>query len=299
VGQEIDTIKALIAEHLGGIPNSHLYDGLTSIYDLARQCFGGTIALREHFRCVPDIIEFSNRLSYDGEIRPLRSPDTALRPHVVEYVVDAGTVSGREGKTNFAEARVVAALVKAVTELPEYAGKTIGAITLLGDEQAALIQDLTVGLVGAVELDHRRFVAGNSAQFQGDERHVVFLGCTPDDRVDAPGPARPTVRLVRLRFEAAQSPPRPPLSVADWTNQLRGVRDLALGFGGQGSPCLSVCRRRPARGTRVFHQREPIPCARHQYRRSSDREDLHDAARASPSHAARGRGVRPRGCPAT
>jgi very-short-patch-repair endonuclease len=29
--------------------------------------------------------------------------------------------------------------------------------------------------VGAVELEHRRFVAGNSAQFQGDERDVVFL----------------------------------------------------------------------------------------------------------------------------
>ena len=72
VGQQIDAIKALIAEHLGGIPNDHLYDGLTSLYDLARQCVGGTIALREHFRCAPDIIEFSNRLSYSGEIR-LRS----------------------------------------------------------------------------------------------------------------------------------------------------------------------------------------------------------------------------------
>jgi hypothetical protein len=57
VGQEIDAITALIAKHLGGIPNDHLYDGQTSIYGLARQCFGGTIALREHFRCVADIIE--------------------------------------------------------------------------------------------------------------------------------------------------------------------------------------------------------------------------------------------------
>jgi len=107
VGQEIEAIKALIAEHLGGVPNSHLYDGLTSIYDLARQCFGGTIALREHFRCVPDIIEFSNRLSYDGEIRPLRNPSSAPRPHVVEYMVAHAGVTGREGMTNRAEARAV------------------------------------------------------------------------------------------------------------------------------------------------------------------------------------------------
>jgi hypothetical protein len=69
--------------------------GLTSIYDLARQCFGGTIALREHFRCVPDIIDFSNRLSYDGEIRPLRDPASAPRPHVVEYAVDGAAAEGR------------------------------------------------------------------------------------------------------------------------------------------------------------------------------------------------------------
>ena len=87
VGQEVELMQALINEHLAGVPNSHLYDGTTSLYHLARQCFGGTIALREHFRCVPDIIGFSNSLSYDFEIRPLRNPASARRPHVVEYIV--------------------------------------------------------------------------------------------------------------------------------------------------------------------------------------------------------------------
>jgi very-short-patch-repair endonuclease len=203
VGQQLDVIKALIAEHLAGIPNSHLYDGLTSIYNLARQSFGGTIALREHFRCVPDIIEFSNRLSYDGEIRPLRDSGSAPCPHVIEYVVDNVAGSGREGKTNLAEAQVIAALVKATTETPECAGKTIGAITLLGDEQAGLIQDLTVGLVGAVELDHRHFAAGNSAQFQGDERHIVFLSMV-DSSTGAPQPLRQT-DVFKQRYNVAAS----------------------------------------------------------------------------------------------
>ena len=51
---------------------SHLYDGQTSIYDLAETSFGGVVALREHFRCVPEIIQFSNALSYNFTIRPLR-----------------------------------------------------------------------------------------------------------------------------------------------------------------------------------------------------------------------------------
>jgi very-short-patch-repair endonuclease len=224
VGQQIETIKALIAEHLGGIPNSHLYDGLTSIYDLARQCFGGTIALREHFRCVPDIIEFSNRLSYDGEIRPLRDPGSATRPHVVEYVVDTVDGSGREGRVNRTEARTIAALVKAATELPEYAGKTIGAITLLGDEQAALIQDLTVRLVGAVELDHRRFVAGNSAQFQGDERHVVFLSMV-DSPTGSPLPLR-QIPLFKQRYNVAASRAKDQLWLV---HSLDPSRDLRAG----------------------------------------------------------------------
>jgi len=203
VGQTIEATETLIQEYLHAIPNAHLYDGKTSIYDLAKQCFGGSIGLREHFRCVPDIIEFSNNLSYGGQIRPLRDPSTALTPHLVEYVVpiDAGAV--RSGKENLVEARFIAALVSASIEQEEYAGKTLGAITLLGDEQARLIQEITVSLVGAVELDRRHFIAGNSAQYQGDERDVIWLSM-----VDAPtgGPLRLVdSQPMKQRFNVAAS----------------------------------------------------------------------------------------------
>jgi superfamily I DNA and/or RNA helicase len=72
VGQRLDQVQRLIDTNLQGIPNSHLYDGQTSIYDLAETAFGGVVALREHFRCVPEIIQFSNDLSYNLTIRPLR-----------------------------------------------------------------------------------------------------------------------------------------------------------------------------------------------------------------------------------
>jgi very-short-patch-repair endonuclease len=166
---------ALIGQFLEGIPNSHLYDGQTSVYDLARQSFGGTIALREHFRCVPDIIEFSNQLSYGGEIRPLRDPNTGRRPHLVEYRVSQAFAPLRRLQINEAEARVVAALVAATVAVPEYDGKTFGAISLLGDEQARRIAELVQALVPVDELVRRRFVAGNPGQFQGDERDVIFL----------------------------------------------------------------------------------------------------------------------------
>ena len=203
VGLQLAPVQALISEHLQNIPNSHLYDGTTSIYDLARQCFGGVIALREHFRCVPDIIEFSNELSYDFQIRPLRNPYAVPKPHVEEFLVDGQIGAERHGKTNTAEAHVVVALLGAMVQLPEYEGKTFGAITLLGDEQAAHIQDIAVSTLGAIELEKRHFVAGNSAQFQGDERDVMLLSMV-DVSVGAPLALRQTPTF-KQRYNVAAS----------------------------------------------------------------------------------------------
>lgn len=203
VGQQTEETTALIAQYLGDIPNAHLYDGKTSIYDLAGQCFGGTIRLREHFRCVPAIIEFSNWLSYSGEIRPLRNPASAPVPHTIEYVVPASAQRLREGKQNVAEARMVVALLRAMTEDAAYHGKSFGAISLVGDEQAGLIQELALADLGAVELEARRFAAGSSAQFQGDERDVILLSM-----VDTPTGAPLTLRqtpLFKQRYNVAAS----------------------------------------------------------------------------------------------
>ena len=46
-----------------------------------------------------------------------------------------------------------------------------------------MIQSLVQRLVPLPELERRRFVAGNPAQFQGDERDIVFLSM-----VDVPDP---------------------------------------------------------------------------------------------------------------
>lgn len=201
VGQKVEDTRALIAQHLGGIPNAHLYDGQTSIYDLARQAFGGTIALREHFRCVPDIIDFSNYLAYDGQIRPLRDPATAPTPHVAELVVPV--YAPPADKVNVDEARWIAALLGAMIEAPELAGKSIGAITLVGEDQAFEIQQRALEVVGAVELQRRRFAAGNPAQFQGDERDIVLLSM-----VDRPTGGRLRLRqelMFKQRFNVAAS----------------------------------------------------------------------------------------------
>jgi very-short-patch-repair endonuclease len=174
VGQDLGVVEHLIDEFLEGIPNRHLYDEKTSIYDLARQSFGGTIRLVEHFRCVPEIIQFSNQLSYEGAIRPLRDASKVeLKPHVIAHRVTGALSFGKE---NTEEAEEIAALVVAASEEPEYADKTFGIISLVGDEQAYKIDLLLRRHLSEEEfkLQHN-ILCGNPAQFQGDERDVVFL----------------------------------------------------------------------------------------------------------------------------
>jgi very-short-patch-repair endonuclease len=179
VGQDLGIIQNLIFQYLPGIPNSDLYDGQISIYDLARQSFGGTTCLVEHFRCVPEIIQFSNAISYDMRIKPLRDASCVhLRPHTIAYRAQG---SSRDGKVNRQEALTVASLVVAAIEQPEYkkndAGEptSFGVVSLVGDEQALEIDSLLRSHLSPDRYEHHRLLCGNAAQFQGDERDVIFI----------------------------------------------------------------------------------------------------------------------------
>ena len=207
VGLEITTVQNLIDEHLRGIPNGHLYDGKCSIYDLAFTAFGGTICLREHFRCVPEIIQFSNELSYRRAIKPLRDASlVTLKPHVIAYRVHAAE---SPDKVNEREALAVASLILACCEQPEYAkndeGKpvTFGVISLVGEEQARRVEVLLRGRLPPIEYERRRIICGNAAHFQGDERDVMFLSV-----VDTPRNGPLSLRaepLFKKRFNVAAS----------------------------------------------------------------------------------------------
>jgi very-short-patch-repair endonuclease len=150
-----------------------LYDGQMSVYDLARQSFGGAICLTEHFRCVPEIIEFSNHLCYGGKIRPLRDPSKAtLKPHIIAHRVEEGRAAN---ETNPAEALAIASLIRAAIDQPEYKNKSFGVVSLVGDDQALEIERLLLHHLPPAEYEARRVLCGNAAQFQGDERDVMFL----------------------------------------------------------------------------------------------------------------------------
>ena len=215
VGVDVGEVQALQQMYLEGkIPNAQLYDAKTSIYDIAATTFQ-PLMLREHFRCVPEIIGFSNMLSYDGKIKPLRAANSsALLPAVVNYRVDRGH---REGKANSNEARAIVALMQACMEQPEYAGKSMGVISLLGDDQVKVIQRLIEQDIQPKEINSRRILCGNSANFQGDERDVIFLSVV--DSIDGSGPLSMqgfgADDAFRKRYNVAASRARDQLWVVD------------------------------------------------------------------------------------
>ena len=191
VGLNLDQVTQLQEEFLirTGIPNPLLYDGQTSVYDLAETCFGGGIRLVEHFRCAPEIIQFSNDLSYNGEIEPLRDMSSVrLKPHVLAYRVEGASSTD---KVNETEALALASLLVAATEQPEYQKNekgepvSFGVISLVGEDQAFLIDGLLRRHLSPVEYDRRRIVCGNAAHFQGDERDVMFLSVVDGPRATA------------------------------------------------------------------------------------------------------------------
>jgi very-short-patch-repair endonuclease len=185
IGLDINQTNKLIATYLRAeVPNAQLYTQDTSLYDIAMTTFK-PLMLREHFRCVPDIIGFSNVLSYDGKIKPLRDAgSTRILPAVVNRRVDGER--SKEGKTNLREAREIVCLMRACMDQPEYHGKSFGAITLLGDEQAELIRRLAYGCIPLKDLEKHNFLCGNSADFQGDERDVIWLSMVDSGEVGHP-----------------------------------------------------------------------------------------------------------------
>lgn len=78
-------------------------------------------------------------------------------------------------KANIKEATVIASLIAAAIEHPAYRNQSFGVVSLVGDEQALIIQQMLLRHIDPTEFESHRIVCGNPSQFQGDERDVMFL----------------------------------------------------------------------------------------------------------------------------
>lgn len=152
-----------------------------SLYDLAARVFAAEqVMLREHFRCVPPIIAYSNRVFYRGGIRPLRIPTSSERiePPLVDCYVEGGVRDPRD--CNEYEALAIAEEIETILNDARFAKRTIGVVSLLGIDQAKHIDTLVRQRCNAGELIRRRFECGDARTFQGSERDMMFLSMVVD-----------------------------------------------------------------------------------------------------------------------
>ena len=196
VGVNIDKINMFRKKYIKGkVANDDLYGIRASLYSIVSTTFQ-PISLREHFRSVPEIVGYSNRTSYDNQILPLRDSNSSIiKPAIVECKV-AGK-RDEKNKINRVEAESIVSLIEACLAMKEYKNSTFGVISLLGDEQAELIQNLIVKRIPAVEIENHKILCGNSASFQGDERDVMFISLVDSSEDNK------TLRLVGEGVEGA------------------------------------------------------------------------------------------------
>lgn len=175
VGIKDDVLFQLQKQFLSNIPNFKLYDEKRSLYDLAMLGNFRQVVLREHFRCYPDIIGFSNKWYYNGRIEPLRDvSNEILKPSVIEHRVQNGF---REPNTklNFNEAKATVSLLLSMLSMEEYADKTFGIISMLGHEHANYIRKLILESIDVKIIEKCKITVGSPSHFQGDERDIIFL----------------------------------------------------------------------------------------------------------------------------
>ncbi|WP_322748245.1 MULTISPECIES: AAA domain-containing protein [unclassified Frankia] len=186
VGVNRDRVFQLIDSYLPDMPQRSLLDVEASLYDIASRVFPGVVLLREHFRCVPDIIGFSNRF-YDGKIFPLReATDLGIGPAIRPVRVRAGArTRGQYGEVNEPEALALVQQILDCCDDPAYEGMTFGVVTLLGNGQGRLIEQTLVDKLGVEEYERRRIRVGDPHNFQGDERDVIFISVVADDNRSA------------------------------------------------------------------------------------------------------------------
>lgn len=175
--KSVDKIIALQNRYIPDIHGKSLFTFDESLYSMSNRVFQSQIMLREHFRCVPEIIDYSNRF-YDRQIFPLRerSHPEIGSPLQARYVRNAEVSRTGKDIVNYTEAQAIADQIKSCCNDPRYDGMTFGVVTLMSSEpHQKIVSDKIIEAIGAEEYAKRRLRVGNPPAFQGDERNVIFL----------------------------------------------------------------------------------------------------------------------------
>jgi very-short-patch-repair endonuclease len=177
IGLEEERVKALMQRYLPDqVPLFRAQMSPDrSIYDLAKVVFARSgVMLKEHFRCVAPIIEYSKREFYAHELRPLRLARSSERldPPLQDYLIGDAR---RDNGVNRAEVEFIVGEIKALAADPKMRQRSVGVVSLLGEEQAVRIWERLTEELGPDVMRRHAVTCGDARLFQGRERDIMYL----------------------------------------------------------------------------------------------------------------------------
>ncbi|MFC7959665.1 AAA domain-containing protein [Rhodococcoides kroppenstedtii] len=174
-----DRVLARLDSYLTDLP-IHVRNNFgpgSSLFSLLRSRYAQRVRLREHFRSMPEIIEWSSTQFYrDTPLVPVRQFGAdRLKPLRSTFVSDAATAGTGTTLVNEAEAHALVDALCACVADQDYEGLTFGVVVLQSQAHAEFIRAQLAERIPAEQREELRLRVGTPADFQGDERDVVFV----------------------------------------------------------------------------------------------------------------------------
>lgn len=194
----IDRTNQLLDRYLVSHPfkqQFNINNRTASIYTLSGVIYPNIVTLREHFRCRPELIGFSNKYVYDEQIVPLRTAtDNRFGSPLEAHHVDDDPTDRRRPQLVRQAVQLIADLVedyehKQLDELP-----TVGILTLdssYEEHREYMIRELSRHPRIKEYSDELNLLVGTSREFQGDERDVIIMTSTASHKYTESGEIKP------------------------------------------------------------------------------------------------------------
>ena len=194
----IDRTNQLLDRYLVSHPfkqQFNINNRTASIYTLSGVIYPNIVTLREHFRCRPELIGFSNQYVYDNQIVPLRTAtDNQFGSPLEAHHVEDDASDRRRPQLVRQAVQLIADLVEDYHHQQIEALPTVGILTLdssYEEHRELLIRELARHPGIKEYSEELNLLVGTSREFQGDERDVMILTSTASHKYTDSGELRP------------------------------------------------------------------------------------------------------------
>ncbi|WP_035671706.1 AAA domain-containing protein [Flavobacterium sp. 83] len=176
-GVDGDSFISIKNEHLSFLKDEIIHiKSDNSLFSLAKMIAGtANLQLKEHFRCVPELIEFSKFNFYNNTLRPLKQINGNRLPPKIPVFIDGAFT---EEQIVSREIEQIKSYLKNILTDDKYSNKTIGVVSLGSSKHTEKLKDIKEELAnefGKEKIDKHKLIIEDSPKFQGDERDVMLV----------------------------------------------------------------------------------------------------------------------------